>query len=269
MMMKASYDLPKIPSFSNGLPVYFLTGKKFIYQTLFCAYSLVKHSKEIFQFILVDDGSFDDKDIVHLQIKMPHAKLVLKEEIAQNLQKILPVKKFPFLHHKRKVYPHIKKLTDIHTLQDNPYKIVLDSDMLFWKEPEEIIEWLKKPNNSIYMLDCEESYGYSRELMFQLCGHQVPELMNVGAIGFSSKIINWEILEKWGSTLEQKEGTSYYLEQALTAMLIAGQHSEILNKKDYIVNPSPEQIKNTEGILHHYVDLSKEGYFKTAWKKIH
>ncbi len=265
--MKASTNLPQIPSFSIGLPIYFLTGKKFIYQTMFCTYSLVKHSKEPFQFIFVDDGSFDDEDIAYLKVKMPGVKLVLKEEIAQNLNQFLPVEKFPFLHHKRKVYPHIKKLTDIHTLQDYPYKIVLDSDMLFWEEPLEIIEWLKSPVNSIYMLDCEESYGYSKELMFELCGREIPELMNVGAIGFKSDLINWENLEKWGSTLEQNEGTSYYLEQALTAMLISGQQSKILSRKDYIVNPSPEQIKNSVGKLHHYVDLSKEGYFKTAWKK--
>jgi hypothetical protein len=268
LMEKASNDLPEITSYPDGLPIYFLTGKKFIYQTLFCAYSLIKNSKETFQFILVDDGSFDDTDVAYLELKMPSVKLVLKDEIEKQLERVLPAKDFPFLHLKRKVYPHIKKLTDIHTLTDNRYKLVLDSDMLFWQEPLAITNWLKNQNSPIYMLDCEESYGYSNSLMQQLCGNKIPSLMNVGAIGFSSDLINWEDLEIWASTLEEKEGKSYYLEQALTAMLIAGQPSTILENTDYIVNPTRRKIENPTGILHHYVDLSKEGYFKTAWKKV-
>jgi hypothetical protein len=88
----------------------------------------------------------------------------------------------------------------------------------------------------------------------------------VGAIGLKSEAINWNKLENWVKTLEEQEGTSYYLEQALSAMLIGKIDATVLKTGDYIVNPSADQIKNKTGILHHYVDLSKEGYFKHAWK---
>ena len=51
-------------------------------------------------------------------------------------------------------------------------------------------------------------------------------------------------------------------------MLIGEVKSTILPADENIVNPSTKAIEGQEGKLHHYVDLSKEGYFKQAWKKI-
>lgn len=266
-MIKASQKISSILSHDGGIAIYFLTGRKYIYQTLFCAFSLTKVSNEKFQFILVDDGSFDEKLVNQFKKQMPNVKIVLRDEIDKNLNKILPEEHFPFLRDKRTVYPHIRKLTDIHTIKNNEYKLVLDSDMLFWNEPIEIIEWLKKPQGCLYMLDSKESYGYERSLMQSLCKTKIPELINVGAIGIKSSIINWNDVEFWGNKLEEKKGSSYFLEQALSAMIIAKEEKNILKREEYIVNPKDEQLNTSKVKLHHYVDLSKKYYFEKAWKK--
>lgn len=268
-MQRASKQLPPIVSCTGGLPIYFLTGKLHFYQTLFCAYSLLKVTAEKIQFILVDDGTLNHNLINQIKNQMPNVKLVLKGEIEKNINSTLPKSEYPYLHHKRKVYPHIKKLTDIHTIDNNAFKLVLDSDMLFWSEPTELINWLKNPNGCLYMLDCEEAYGYKRDLMESLCGFKVPRSMNVGIIGFNSSIINWKDIELWNKTLEEKQGTSYFLEQALSAMIVANLDKTILSDKKYIVNPKKDAVKTANGILHHYVDLSKAHYFKYAWSKIY
>ena len=265
-MMAASLELPPVESYPQGLPVYFLTGKNYLYQTLFCIRSLVKFSTEQFQFILVDDGSFDNKLIAQIQKQLPGCTIVMQEEIDKNLQQFLPPQQYPHLYQKRKVYPHLKKLTDIHTLPGTDWKLVLDSDMLFWNTPDEIIQWLKNPREPIHMVDCVESYGYSKQLMQQLSGHAIPPLLNVGTIGLNSAMINWAAVDTWIHKLEEKEGSSYYLEQALTAMLIGNQSSTILDKDTYKVNPTPGDAKPS--VLHHYVDLSKKHYYTQAWKKL-
>ncbi|MBB6235496.1 hypothetical protein HDC90_000093 [Pedobacter sp. AK013] len=265
-MQKASENLPPIISNHNGFPIYFLTGKKYLYQTLFCALSLTKSCKETFRFILIDDGSFDQDLINQVKQQMPNVKLILKNEIENNLELKLPTSAYPFLHQKRKIYPHIKKLTDIHTIDDNPFKLVLDSDMLFWNEPTELIDWLKNPNGCIYMLDSEESYGYDKALMETLCGFTIPNLMNVGTFGVNSNSINWNNIENWAKSLEEKQGASYFLEQALSVMVVANQKKTILNKEEYIVNPHERGSTFNRSKLHHYVDLSKRHYFENDWK---
>jgi len=263
-MISASKLLPPILSHQNGLAIYFLTGKDFVYQTLFCAHSLVKVSKEQYQFILIDDGSFNEVIKAEIERQMPNVVIINANEINSNLDFHLPIERFPFLRNKRIVYPHLKKLTDIHTLNSST-KLVLDSDMLFFREPTEMIKWLKQPTGCLFMIDCEESYGYSRKLMEELAGYRIPKMVNVGAFGFNSSSINWQKLEDWGSNLEKNEGTTYYLEQALSAMLVANEQPKIsLSKEEYIVNPSTTDFNEVK--LHHYVDLSKQFYFNSAWK---
>lgn len=267
-MQDASKNLPPVISDPEGLDVYFLTGKSHLYQTLFCAYSLIKVSNTNYQFVLVDDGSFDQYLIDFATRQMPNVKLVLRDEIQENLNNELPIEKYPFLHHKRKVYPHIKKLTDVHTIARQSFKLVLDSDMLFWNDPIELVSWLKKPQGCLYMVDCEESYGYDTSLMKSLCGFEIPKLMNVGAIGINSNIVNWAEVEFWGKRLEEERGASYFLEQALSAMIVADENKTILSKEEYIVNPEWKNDGLAKVKLHHYVDLSKKYYFEEAWKKV-
>jgi hypothetical protein len=267
MMEKRAVDLPSVSSTSGGLPIYFLTGKSYLYQTLYCIQSLVKVSAAKFQFILVDDGTFDSELTSRINTQLPGATIIIAEEIASNLAKLLPPDAYPYIHQKRKVYPHLKKLTDVHSLPENSWKVVLDSDMLFWSEPTELINWLHAPTQPLHMIDCVEAYGYSKPLMEQLCGRPVTLLINVGAVGLKSQDINWGKLEEWIKVLEEQEGASYYLEQALTAMLIGDTAAAVLPAATYIVNPGEQVIKEKKGVLHHYVDLSKRHYFKTAWQQ--
>jgi len=267
-MERASLNLPPVKSYPDGLLIYFLTGEKFLYQTLFCIASLSKVSAEKFRFILVDDGNFTDELIARIERQLPGAEIITKAIIDQNLEEKLPETNYPVLRKKRREYPHIKKLIDIHTLSVPGWKLVLDSDMLFFDEPLDMINWLKAPVNPLHMVDCENSYGYSFSLMEKLSGHKITEKANVGAIGMNSTLINWPELESWVKQMEELEGRSYYLEQALSVMLVAGKDCVILNKDQYIVNPDGKTIINGTGVLHHYVDLSKKGYYNTAWRKV-
>ncbi|MGY4537050.1 hypothetical protein ACVW0P_001464 [Mucilaginibacter sp. UYNi724] len=268
LMEKVSFNLPPVISVNDGLPVYFLTGQNYLYQTLFCIRSLVLVSKKKFRFVLVDDGSFDEALINRIKKQLPGANIITKELIALNLQNVLPIEKYPCLHHKRDVYPHIKKLTDIHTIPGSGWKLVLDSDMLFWHEPEELLNWLNNPLYPLHIIDCGEAYGYSKKLMEEVAGNTIKPLINVGAIGLNSDTIDWNDLERWVAALEHYEGTTYYLEQALSAMIIGEDNATELPAGRYIVNPDMATITAQNGVLHHYVDLSKEGYYKMAWKKL-
>lgn len=268
LMRKAACLLPAVQSYADGLPVYFLTGENFLYQTLFCIRSLTLAGDTKFRFTLVDDGSFSDAILKQIQIQLPYAEVITAREISENINKHLPEPAFPNIHRKRKVYPHLKKLTDIHTLPGERWKLVLDSDMLFWKEPAELINWLKNPTSPLVLKDCAQSYGYDTCLMQAVSGVEIKPLLNVGAVGLDSQTISWHDLEKWIAELEKAAGASYYLEQALTAMLVGGSALTMLPGSDYIVCPSDAEMLNKTGILHHYVDTSKKGYFIYLWKEL-
>jgi len=162
-------------------------------------------------------------------------------------------------------YPNIRKLTDVH-VGSRGWKLVLDSDMLFFRRPEFLLAWLAAPTRPLHLVDVQESYGYSRALMRSLAGRPIPPLVNVGITGLASGSLDWERLERWCRELIAAEGTSYYLEQALIAMLVAGQLCAVAPAADYIVLPTETECRNPRAVLHHYVADSKRWYFRETWK---
>ena len=96
----------------------------------------------------------------------------------------------------------------------------------------------------------------------------IASRLNVGICGLNSSYIDWEKLEHWCKTLIEKEGTHYYQEQALTAMIVAGKDCEIVDEQDYIVMPKRSEVVSPAAILHHYVADSKPWYFRYGWKHV-
>ena len=268
-MMWAAEQLREInyPS-GEGYEVYFLTGKKYWYQTAFCLYSLQKVANLNISAVIVDDGSFDDELEQKVMNAFPSSKIFKKDQILELLDEKLPEEQFLVLRKRRIEYPHIRKLTDIHILPGTGPKLVLDSDMLFFHKPESLIQWLQNPKGLLFMKDVKESYGYNTELMKELCkSTTIPDKLNVGVAGIPSGIIDWQQLEWWTGQLLEKEGSSYLQEQALTAMIAAKELVCFLDEKSYKVLPviKGEQVPE---VLHHYVADSKYDYFVKGWKKV-
>jgi len=270
-MENATYALTPISNIqqeaATTLDIYFLSGKKFWYQTCFCAYSMSKSSYNLLRPIVYDDGSLSKQYQEEIIRIFPNAKIVLKPEIEDYIDKYLPQNKFPYLRERRINYPNIKKLTDIH-VGSQGWKLVLDSDMLFFRSPNVLLDWLKSPQTPCHMIDVETAYGYSRDLMTSLAHADIAEKVNVGICGLKSEDIDWEKLEYWCKTMIENEGTHYYQEQALIAMLMAGQNCVIAPESDYIVMPNRDEVINPQAVLHHYVSESKSWYFRYGWKYI-
>ena len=247
--------------------VYFLTGKRYWFQTAFCLYSLQKAAEVNIHAFIIDDGSFDEELVSLVANQFPNTTTIIRSnEINKLLDSKLPVEHFPVLRKRRLEYPHIRKLTDVHILKSNGPKLVLDSDMLFFHKPDELLNWLKGSTSMLFMKDITESYGYSKKLMQQLADtDKIPERLNVGVAGMSSEQISWELLESWTDELLKKEGSSYLQEQALTAMLAANVKYQILDEKRYKVLPCIEG-KIISEVLHHYVAEAKYDYFVKGWR---
>jgi hypothetical protein len=255
-------DLP----LTTGWPeIHFLTGARFWDQTALCLYSLQRHAGQALSAVFHDDGSATDTIVDRLGRLFPHARWRRPAEIVATLDQHLPIARFPVLRERWAAYPNIRKLTDVH-VGSRGWKLVLDSDMLFFRRPDFLLAWLAAPTRPLHMVDVEESYGYSPALMRSLAGAPIPPLVNVGITGLASESLDWERLERWCRELIAAEGASYYLEQALIAMLVAGQPCAVAPAADYIVLPNEAECRNPRAVLHHYVADSKRWYYRETWR---
>lgn len=270
LMVEAARTLPALPQPANAprIALHLLTGKRFLYQAVFCLHSFARQSGAAIEAHLYDDGSFDEA--LHAQLAQLGPGVVFHPmaETRAKLDALLPEARFPVLRERWRNYPNIRKLTDPH-LASTGWKLVIDSDLLFFRRPDFLLDWCAAPTRPLHAVDCEESYGYSRPLMEKLAGAPIPPLVNVGLCGLRSDAFDWEQLEAWCAELIAREKTSYYLEQALVAMLVARQQPcAVAPAGDYLTKPGRAEGTQPRAVMHHYVAESKRWYYRHGWRTV-
>ena len=269
-MAVAAATLPPIPAPRSPLPaftVHFLTGRRFAYQTAFCLSSLARYCPNSVHAEVYDDGTLDPASTRLLRRLTPMLQLHDGATLAAQLDEYLPASRFPMLRERWLHYPHIRKLIDVH-LGRTGWRLVLDSDLLFWREPRFLLDWAAAPRCPLHAFDCVENYGYSRPLLERIAGVSLPARVNVGLCGLRSEALDWDFLEHATTALLAAERTNYYLEQALVAVLVARLGPcAIAPAADYITLPSAGEIARPTAVMHHYVDTARGAYFRHAWRK--
>lgn len=266
-METAARALPLLPpAGGKSVELHLLTGRRFWYQTAFCLWTLARHARRPLAPVIYDDGSLTGEFQAPLARLFPAVRFVPQTETLARLDAHLPVARFPTLRERWLNYPNIRKLTDPH-VGSTGWKLVLDSDLLFFRRPDFLLGWLDAPDRPLHAVDCETSYGYARQRLNGLAGAPVADLVNVGLTGLNGGMIEWERIEAWCRTLSEREGTSYYLEQALIAMLVAGRPCAIAPAADYVTLPRPPEAHACSAVMHHYVAHSKRWYFQENWRR--
>ena len=267
-MERAAEILPALPP-SGGPPLelYLLTGRRFWYQTAFCLWSFARAAGRDLAPVIMDDGSLTDENRGHLSRLFPATRFLTKPDAEARLNAVLPADRFPRLHERWRNYPHIRKLTGPH-LGSTGWKLVLDSDLLFFRRPGYLLDWLATPDRPLHAVDDATAYGYAPELLNRVTGTPLAARVNVGLTGLESGGLDWEKIEYWCDRLISGAGTHYYLEQALVAMLVAGRPCAVAPEADYVTLPRPPEADDCRAVMHHYVAESKPWYFRRNWRRV-
>lgn len=268
MERAASRLEPVVAPASGGpaLELHLLTGRRFWYQTAFCLWTFARHAGRAIAPVLYDDGTLGGEERAALARLLPLARFVPQTEILARLDRHLPEARFPVLRERWRNYPNIRKLTDVH-VGSSGWKLVLDSDLLFFRRPDLLLGWLDHPDRPLRAVDVENAYGYSRPLLDSLAAAPLADRVNVGLCGLNSAEFDWERIEQVCRTLMEREGSNYYLEQALVAVLIAGRDCAVAPAADYVTLPRPPEALACNAAMHHYVAESKRWYFQHNWRR--
>lgn len=270
-MIAAARDLTPLQKKNSEYAgkIFFLSGSKFWYQTLFCFGSLHKHSSCQITPVILDDGTLGKEHTTRINEKIPWAEVISHDDLLIGLDRVAPREFYPNIWEWRDRQPLTRKLIDLHVGKTG-WKMLLDSDMLFFRRPSWLLDWIKCPTQPAYMVDCVESYGYSEKLRSELSGAKsFPQRANIGIFGYKSDDLDPDWLEFALGALVQSEGPKYNITQGLTSMLFADRDCSIAPEQDYIVLPSLAEGRNPSSVLHHYVAHSKRAYFQDGWRTLY
>ena len=105
--------------------------------------SFIKQTGICLKIIIHDDGSFDKKTAKRLESKFPELKVLFLTEanmLINNMTNLTP----KLLEHRKFGHKLIYKLVDIFLLSRTEKVMVLDSDVLFFNRPEEILKFINE-----------------------------------------------------------------------------------------------------------------------------
>lgn len=250
----------------NRATINVLTGTRYWDQTAACLWSLSQCSGRAFSIRIIDDGSLTPAQAQALKRLSPKVHVQSETESRERLERFLPAAEYPTLNRLWPGYKHIRKIIDAHLGRDD-FNLVLDSDMLFYRQPDLLLAYLDQPHGGLAMTDCAESYGYARAELIRVAGHDVPTPVNVGVLGMNSGAIDWALVERWTTELTAQFGHHYFLEQSLSAMLLGGMPHQLLPRDTYKVIATDDPDAEHTACLVHYVDGSKYQYFHRDWQR--
>ena len=267
-MEQAAGGLPPPPGFGGPpLELHLLTGRRFWYQTAFCLWTFARQSRRDLAPVIYDDGTLEAGQAATLHRIFPRLRVHHHPEVVARLDAHLPRSRFPALRARGDNYLLLHKLTVPH-IGSTGWKLLIDSDLLFFHRPTLLLDWLEAPMQPLCATDIQNAYGYPLELLRELAGQPVPERVNTGLIGLRSEEIDWDRLEYWCRTLIERQGTHYYQEQALVALLLAGRRHCAAPPTDYVTLPRPPEASECRAVMHHYVAGSKRWYFRENWRRV-
>lgn len=254
----ASSDLPDSPH-----AVVYLTGDRFLYQTVFSTYSLYRAAGQRFRIRIINDGSLSPESFALLEHLFP-GRVQIEPVTSQEarIERLFPRDRFPCLRQSRDEGALFRKLLDVHG-GEHGWTLFIDSDTYFHRKPTDLLGCLQAAAAPCFMYDRWSNYGHAPEVLEQITGHPVIRRINSGLVGLPSDRIDWDKLETWLAAMRARPGTTVFYEQGLTAMLLSTlPDSAGLPAANYALSPGKREVLNPSAAFHHYAGNSKYRFIR-------
>lgn len=256
-----------VPERGASYTAHYLTGLSHWHLSVFAAASLVIQTQGKVQPVFHSDGTIDHQLEVKLRRIFPGAQIVLNSEQMALIEHHAPKTKFPILNKMWMEFPMFRKLFGVHLWREG-WSLYLDSDIMFWRKPDFLLNWLQAPSKPICMRDVQDSYGHDRSVLGKIAGFSVPTKINAGLVGLHSNMIDPGRLEYFATELLKIGGYNHFLEQAMTAMLLAQSSFEFVPHQEYFIPAKNTECSTSQFVCQHYTPVTRGWMYRHGWKKV-
>jgi hypothetical protein len=207
-------------------------------------------------FVLHSDGSLTESDVELWRRLIPNLTYVSKEERDRMCRERIE-DDYPALAKWRRENPYSSKAIDVHFYGKRPRMIVLDSDVLCFSMPSELLRNLADPDVTFSWNEDERtSYTAERDALERMFGHSVPELFNTGVLvtkrfGEKDLALMDEIIQK---CVAAGISTSGWFEQMLTAVIAGKIGNGLPLGSEYRVVPGRTK---ESAVMRHYTGVKR------------
>ncbi|NJN73114.1 MAG: hypothetical protein HC799_10075 [Limnothrix sp. RL_2_0] len=182
---------------SDCVEVHMLTSSGDLLNALWSLKTFYCYSQKDYSLCIHDDGTFEDKDVELFEYHFPDARIIRRN--FANTATSEKLQGFPLLSKWRSENPFALKAVDFATFSDCEKIVSLDSDILFFHNPDILIERIDSVKYRLNTLNKDWRYGYSPELedLQAHVGFDVIPLINSGLGLIHRRSIVYEQLEQY------------------------------------------------------------------------
>lgn len=209
--------LPIINTTDYTCEIHVLTYKDDWLNLLWGLKSFYHYSKRHYALCIHDDGTLNSEQQAILKYHFPYARVIDRDQAEK---KVLPsLERYPRCLEFRKTNHLSPKIFDFAAYLESDRMLLLDSDVLFFQEPTELLERIENPKYGYNTVNGDVASAYTVEpsLVAKQCGFQVIDRFNsgLGLIHRASLNLAWieEFLE-----LPNIIGHFWRIEQTLFAL---------------------------------------------------
>lgn len=250
---------------NSKLTLSILANRKNFYESIAALYSFCFWTQDI-HIHYHDDGTLNDPEKEILKKIFPGIEFFKKDKQNDNVIEYLLSNGLPNCAKLRGHFLFSIRLFDMLIEKKTPYILQIDSDVLFFSKPTEILNIIEKENaNGCYNQDVTNAYTFNNETIIKYVSNPMLSKFNAGVLlhNFDKYFFNFieMILEN-----EPQSTGSWHLEQTLFAMYATQKGSFEALPKCYDLGKKERNLGNSI-ISEHYVhntgyDIQKDFIYK-------
>ena len=247
------------------VPVHVLTG---VNDWQICAWMLatwLTFTEQTWRIVIHDDGTLPTAAKKTLATIFKTARFISRAESDPAMDKLL--RHFPLCHDYRAKHPLAQKIFDIPHFCDSDRFIILDSDLLFYRYPTEIMQWVTgNSNDCLFNEDVAESSLLTGQSAWEDLGVKLWPRVNSGLCLLQKSAIDLEFCERALGETSILKGHIWRVEQTLIALCASRHGRGGLLPKNYEV--SLAKNASSDVIMRHYVGAVRDLLYSEGLAKL-
>jgi len=248
------------------VPVHVLTGANDWRLSAWMLASFFHFSEVAWPVVIHDDGTLPEEACATLAGLFEGARIIRRREADAQMMKSL--RAYPFCADYRLTHPLALKIFDMAQFASDERYLVIDSDVLFFARPGEIVDWATGPNTRAcwFNEDVQESALLSAEEAREELDIKLWSRVNSGLCLIHKPAIEYDLCDRALALTSILSGQIWRIEQTLFALCASHAGRGGLLPKTYEVSLRRRASLGT--IARHYVGKVRDRFYGEGLKRL-
>jgi hypothetical protein len=250
------------------VPIHVLTGGQDWRLAAWMLASFFHFSEMAWPVVIHDDGTLPEDARATLLSLFHGARFIRRDEADDRMNRLL--RAYPFCHEYRGTHPLALKIFDVPFFAESDRFLVIDSDVLFFNHPREIVEWANAPATNKecwFNEDVQESSLITAAEAREELDVKLWARVNSGLAAIYKPVIDLDFCDRALATTSILRGHLWRVEQTLFALCASRNNKGGLLPKNYEV--SLKRRASPEAISRHYVGAVRDRFYGEGLKRLH